>query len=98
MLTSASTRDDVLAAYRTNASYESDLTGATATLFIQACRYLLLYPTRSRGAQSEVQFDPVRVEEQLDKAVAWLTELQGAAPTSAPAAVARQVSFERFDR
>lgn len=98
MLTASSTRDDVLAAYRENADYEADPSGGKAAAFIQACRYLLLYPVRSRGAQSEVQWDPLQVQRQLDRASAWLEALQGAAPTELPPTLARQVSFERFGR
>jgi hypothetical protein len=98
MLTASSTRDDVLAAYRANADYESDGTGGKAAAFIQACRYLLLYPVRSRGAQSEVQWDPVHVQRQLDTAAAWLSALRGECPDVAPPAIPRQLSFERFTR
>lgn len=98
MLTASSTRDDVLAAYRANADYETDPSGGKAAAFVQACRYLLLYPVRSRGAQTEVQWDPLQVQRQLERAAAWLEALQGSVSTELPPTVARQISFERFGR
>jgi len=52
-LTSASTYDEVLAAFKDNASYEQDSSRTKALAFITACRFLSLDPmSAGRGPQS----------------------------------------------
>ena len=97
MLSAASTRDDIFAQYRDNSLYETDSTGATARLFIQAARVMLSLPQRSRGRLQEAEWDWNAVRMQLDKATAWLNALLGENPSTEPAAVPRQFSFERSE-
>lgn len=98
MLDGNSSRDAVFEAYRENALYEIDNTGATCRLFIQAARIMLTMPQRARGRLQEVEWDWNAVRMQLDKAVAWLAALTGENPSTEPAVVPRQFSFERSER
>lgn len=98
-LTSASTRDDALAQYRTNLAYESDSTGTSAREFVAACRYLLTLPVRTRGAgASEVQYDPTAMRQQLSRAEQFLQGITSSNPQTTPQSVPRQFSMERFEK
>lgn len=97
-LTGSSTFDDALSQFRANLGYESDATGASARLFIEAGRFLLTMPVRSRGSQGEVQYDPTAVRMQVDKAAAWLSSTLGENVATAPTTTPRQCSFERFSK
>ena len=74
-LTSASTYTEILAAYRTNASYEEDASVSKAKAFITACRFLLQMPSRvvhgGRGGGEEMEHDPAVVQEEMKQARRW---------------------------
>jgi len=74
VLTSTSTRDEIIAAYRNNASYEEANDSVKAAAFITACRFMLLQlPTSSispGGARTDYNMTLIRQE--MEQARAWL--------------------------
>lgn len=78
-LNSASTFEQIQAAYADNASYQEDGSAAKARAFITACRLLLLkLPKRvSKGGKSqgeEIELDPRLLAEQIGEAKRYLSE------------------------
>lgn len=76
-LNSASTRDEMLAAYNDNASYSEDGDAAKARAFITACRCLLMKTPRrvARGgpASEEIEMEPRLLMDQIEEARRWLS-------------------------
>lgn len=94
-LDSSSSREQMLAAYYDNASYEEDASASKAAAFITACRFLLRQdPKRSRKGESEVELDPAVIRQELLDARFWLS----AHDTSAAANRSRVMhpSFDNF--
>jgi hypothetical protein len=87
-LTSASTYDDALGQYKNYASYT---TAAEATLFIEACRHLLVYPRQASKGSAGFSLSPELVEKAEARASAWLA--QNNAATNAGA---RHFDFREF--
>jgi len=94
-LSSSSTRDDVLAAYADNASYEEDASVAKAKAFVTACR-MLLSPKHSAALVSgpglQVQIGLKQIAGELAAAQSWLA----ANDQRAPAGEVIHASFEEF--
>lgn len=98
-LSSASTREQVRAAYFDNASYEEDASVAKAKIFITACRMLLQHiPKRAKqgGAGSEVETDPVRIENQLEEAQEWLQSVGATLAGTSGSGSTRHFSIQNF--
>jgi len=94
-LNSASSLDDVFAAYLDSASYEEDMSVPKCRAFITACRcLLLLVPKRTSHANraEEVEIDPEAIIEQMKAAKLWLT-VNSAALSAARAAYADFTGF-----
>ncbi len=94
-LSSASTYEEIKAAYLDNASYLEDGSAVKARVFITACRYLLLVlPKRvSKGGKSqgeEIELDPGLIQREIGQAQVFLTQANLAA---APPV---HYSFENF--
>jgi len=78
-LSSASTNDQVRAAFDDNASFEEDASPAKAAAFLTACRILLRRRPSSVNTDGVmVTFDPGPVEAELVRARTWLA-LNGSA-------------------
>lgn len=81
-LSSTSTIDDVLAAYKDNADYEfsgSDGSVSKAQNFAVACRYLiLLMPKMGSQDKASLSLSPELVEKQLDQARQFIYSADGA--------------------
>jgi hypothetical protein len=96
-LSSSSTRDEVLAAYADNASYEEDDSVPKAKAFVTACR-LLLSPkhsavrTNAMGIEVELELELIRAE--MIAAQEWLAASGESARTSAGEVM--HSSFEEF--
>lgn len=90
-LTSASTNDEVWAAYDDNASYEEDGDRAKALAFVTACHILIRRrATRSVGAaRTELEFDAQGLREELLAARRWLA--------LNPASSTRSTRFATFE-
>ena len=56
-LTSASTADEIVAAYKDNADYDTAESKTKAAAFIQACRFMLIDPTRMSAGEHNLEFD-----------------------------------------
>jgi len=68
-LSAASSFDDILDSYLTNASYEEDASTTKAAAFITACRMLLLMPKRAgTGSRATVEMDVEQINQQLKAA------------------------------
>lgn len=81
-LSSSSSRDEVIAAYVDNASFEEDASLAKARAFITACRILLVkLPRRAEsgaGGGTAIELSPALVRDELARARAWLAANGGA--------------------
>jgi len=74
-LTSASTIDDVRAAYLDSASYEEDGDLEKAATFVTACRMLLLLIPKSATKSGEsYEIDPAQIKAELIEARRWISE------------------------
>jgi len=73
-LSSASTTDQVKAAYDDNASYDVDGSISEAQIFLAACRILLRrIPAAARQGDSlSVEMDVAQIKEQHDRCLRWL--------------------------
>ncbi len=94
-LNSASSLDDVFAAYLDNASYEEQASAPMCRAFITACRcLLLLLPKRTSHANraEEVETDPAVITEEMKAAKMWLT-INSAALSAARAAYCDFTNF-----
>lgn len=100
MLTGTSTRADAVAQFRANLLYETDATGAKARALIEACRYLVATPSRSKHPNAfETEYDLGRLAELERTANAWLATLTAPQTGQVPgSSLPRQFSFERFGR
>lgn len=101
MLTGTSTRADAVAQFRANLLYETDATGAKARALIEACRYLVATPSRSKHPNAfETEYDLGRLETLLKTAQQWLQQLPkySAPGQAAGGQLPRQFSFERIRR
>lgn len=87
-LTSASTFDDVKGQYLNNASYT---TAAEATLFIEACRALLIFPRQASKGSAGFTLSPDLIREEIKMAQAWLAQNNSAANAGA-----RHFDFREF--
>lgn len=74
MLTSASSIDDIIAAYVDNVGYDANGSVSQAQAFAQACRILLIkIPKRTRhGHGSEIEIDPATIRAELKAAQAYI--------------------------
>lgn len=73
-LSSASTTEQVQAAYDDNASYDVDGSTTEAQIFLHACRILLrrIPLLAKQGDSLTVQLDVKQVKEQHDRCLRWL--------------------------
>lgn len=72
-LTSGSTRAQVLAAYRDNASYDVQNSPTMCRAFIDACRHLLILTADEvRQGQSMTAHNSLKIQSELDNAISWL--------------------------
>ena len=63
---------DLILVYSENAGYRENASESEATLFIKACRILLLrFPKRSKGGGTETEIDPLVIRDQLNDAIKW---------------------------
>lgn len=94
-LNSQSTIEEIIAAYRDNASYEEDGSVAKARAFATAVRFLLGMPKRERkggqGAGAEAEYDTEVLERQLNDALEYVSTNGTDRPTL-------DVDFTDFDR
>jgi hypothetical protein len=78
-LTSASTLDEIKAAYDDNASYSEDGSLAKAKAFVTACRLLLRRTPRRVAlggpASEEIEMEPKLLEGQITEAKRWIANL-----------------------
>lgn len=103
-----STRDDYIAQYLANVSYEQDLTGAMANLFIGACKALLLINPESSATsqggpnrfETKYGVNLDKVEGLMNQAQRWLSVnvTQNANALAATAQVPRQFGLNRMRR
>lgn len=80
-LDSTSTYEEVVAAYRDNASYEETGDVAKARAFVTACRFLLqMLPSSSVGGGGErVDFDTTLIAKEMETARNWISSNASAA-------------------
>lgn len=73
-LSSASTTDQVKAAYDDNASYDIDASVAEGQIFLHACRILLRrIPALARQGDSlAIEMDIKQIQQQHDRCLRWL--------------------------
>jgi len=71
-LSKSSTDQDVWDAYDDNASYREDGSASKAAIFVTACEILLRRrPERISTSGYAVDFDSLRIESALDRAIGW---------------------------
>lgn len=79
-LSSASTLDEIKAAYADNASYQEDSDVGKCRAFITACRLLLLkLPQSTRKGDSELTLSISAIQSELKLAKQWLSTSNAAA-------------------
>jgi len=82
-LSSASTIDEIKAAYADNASYEEDASASKAKAFVTACRLLLLKLPKmatTEGGRQQLMLNPELIQGEMERATNWLsTSSAGAA-------------------
>lgn len=89
---SASTQDDIVAAYLDNLGYDVDGSASQARVFIKACRALLvMHPSQWSETSTQMTFDPQLWKSQLDSALAWLAQ-----NTEAASGSVRHLAFGDF--
>lgn len=78
-LSSASTLDQVKAAYDDNASYDVDDSTTEAQIFIAACRILLrrLPASARQGGEMSIDLDLRVIRDELKRAVRWYNAKAG---------------------
>jgi hypothetical protein len=93
-LTAASTLASIHAQYVANRFYALHGSVAEATLFAEACAWLVIKPVESEDRDGRVQFDRKQVQADLAACDRWLAQF-APAPTNASARVTK-ASFEYF--
>ena len=76
-LSSASTADEIVAAYRDNADYDITASRTKAGVFIQACRFILADPSRMTAGEHSLEFSTTQIAEQLNRAELWWRNSRG---------------------
>jgi len=74
-LSSASTIDEIKAAYADNASYEEDGSASKARAFVTACRLLLLKLPKmatTEGGRQQLMLAPELIQQEMHRASSWL--------------------------
>lgn len=94
-VTSASTDQEILDAYRNNASYEEDGSTSKAKAFITVCQVILGERPASAGTGGQnVVFNMAAVQKAIDTARRWLALNGGASGTSGGSV--RHLSFRNL--
>jgi hypothetical protein len=89
---SASTQDDIVAAYLDNLGYDVEESPSKAREFIKACRALLvIHPSQWSQSTINMTFDPSLWQNQLNAAMSWLS-----ANTQAQSGSVRHLAFGDF--
>jgi hypothetical protein len=95
-LSAASSFDDILDSYLTNASYEEDSSTSKAAAFVTACRMLLLMPKRAgTGSRATVEMDVEQIKSELKAARDWIAANPSSEATLSRGG-SRNFSFENF--
>lgn len=91
-------RTAALAQKRANATYRSDLTGAMALLFIEACHFLIDSPEESQNQGERVRYNNRLYLEQIARAESFYSSVVADNISVAPKTIPRQISFEGSGR
>ena len=97
-ITSASTIDQVEAAYIDNASYAEEGSVAKARAFVTACRVLLLKMPKETGSRdSRLTLNPELIHQEMSLAQDWINASDsGASSSQAGGPNVSRMSFEEF--